>query len=74
MLLDGGHGVDGALGPDRASGRLDLLARVGVELAPFIAFFAAYDDYRGALATWRQDHAPLVIATAAPSVASAASP
>lgn len=34
--------------------------------APFVAFFAAYDDYRGALATWRQRHAPLVIATAAP--------
>lgn len=33
--------------------------------APFLAFFAAYDDYRGALANWRERHAPVVLATAA---------
>ena len=34
--------------------------------APFTAFYAAYDDYRGALANWRERHGPVVIATAAP--------
>jgi len=43
--------------------------------APFIAFFASYDDYRASLAAWKARHTAVVIATAsAPPVGPAAAP
>ena len=60
-LLDEARGV----APDRfatfAAHALPLLE------APFTRFFAAYDDYRSALAAWRSRHAPVVIAATAPT-------
>lgn len=42
--------------------------------APFLTFFAAFDDYRTALAAWKARHASVVIATASATPVTAATP